>query len=817
MSLSVPSNFFAKSVLNSTVAAVALVGAAGVAHAQDADASEGVADRSMQEIIVTARRVDESVQDIPISVGVLGEDMLEAKAISDFQDLKASVVGLTTSRTGTAGGGYVTIRGVTPVATPQPASDSGVGFFIDGIYVARSQGAGAPLVDIQRVEVLRGPQGTLFGRNSSIGAINFITNTPVDYLTASASASYGNFNEVEAEAMINFPITPDFIARVAYKHHEIEGDVKNSYEGPGFNYSSFGAFEPAKAYDSENSESILARLRYTGIEGVTIDYKYDREDVHTTPPVQQIIGFAPGDPTSPAYGLAFLIQGLYQYNQFFNPGGVVQSFTPLDEVSQDHGGNQRIKNDGHMLDVSVELSDAMKLRSITGYRTTKSNGATDLDGGSWQNPPAFLGFIPAGAVCVSCSTNTMDQHAWSEELQLIGDFGEGIDYVFGAYYFDEHAAFKNTYSLLSFQPYAPAVYQENTNLASVIGTPGDYVLGNDGIYDNLSYALYGHLDYAFSDFFDISLGLRHTWDDRKTNDRRSFGSGKQSYKDSRFTYDAALNVHPSQDILVFAKYARGYTAGGIDGNFAFLPEVNDQVELGFKGEFLDRTLTVNASVYQTWIENRQSTLPNTSTTCNATLLLAGFTNPCPVGLFVYNLPGTTKIKGFEFETIMRPSSRLTFTANLGYNDPKFSTNELHRAPKLTMAYSAQYDFPEFGNGSYLTARIDADYRGDYYPTGGNAPTSFTNGVVPAGLRDGLSNEDYLAQLRNAAVSGDYFLVNGRLALAEIPIGGARAELAGYVRNLFDSRGQYYSVNYGYHYAASWERPRQYGVKLSVDF
>ncbi len=828
MSWNRPQNFAAKQALNCTVAALALLGTCGVANAQAIDESDldseevdgaPEVDGASEDdfIVVTARRTDEDVQDIPISVGVLGTADLKAKDIADFQDLKGSVVGLTTSRTSTAGGGYVTIRGVTAIATPQPASDQGVGFFIDGVYIARSQGAGAPLVDVQRVEVLRGPQGTLFGRNSSNGAINFITNVPVDYFTASASASYGNYNEIEAEAMVNIPITPDLIARFAFKHQEIEGDVKNTYTGPGLIYSDpdVGRIEPVETFGFENSESYLARLRFTGIEGVTVDYKYDREEVRATPGPNQILGFSPNN----AFGA--VVGNIYQINQALNPGGVVQSLTRLSSVSAEHASLQTIDNDGHMLDINAELGNSMSLRSITAYRTTKSEGSTDLDGSSFVLPfpfpivPNFFSF-GAGAFCLSCSTNMLDQHAWSQELQLVGSAG-ALDYVLGAFYFDEHARFKNTYAIYTSQPLAPDTYTPNPNFANPIGLPGDFVLGNDGIYDNASYALYGHVDYAFSDMFDISLGLRHTWDKRRTNDMRAFGSGLSKLSDSRFTYDAAINFHPSQDILLFAKYARGYVAGGIDSNITFRPEVHDQVELGFKGEFLDRALTVNASVYQSWIKDRQATLPSTSPSpCNPVLLAAGFTAPCPVGLFVYNLPGTSTVKGFEIETTIRPTVGLTFTGNLSFNDPNFSTGEFHRAPKLNMAYSAQYDFPEFSNGSYLTARLDASYQGEYYATGGNVATSFTGTVDPL-LRDGADNAYYLAQLEQASIAGDYFLVNGRVALTEVPIAGGRFELAGYVRNLFDTRAAVFTVNYGSHYSGSFERPRTYGVSLSADF
>ena len=833
MSAHLPIRAAAKQLLNTSVAGLALVAFSGAVHAQESADEVAEEAQTRNAIVVTARRVEEDVQDIPISVGTLDSSALEANDIAAFQDLKGSVVGLTTSRTATAAGGYVTIRGITPVATPQPASDQGVGFFIDGVYIARSQGAGAPLVDVQRVEVLRGPQGTLFGRNSSIGAINFITNEPVDYLAANASVTIGNYDHLITEGMVNVPLGEDLIARFAFRHEEQDGDVLNTTSAPGFIYPEpFGDYTPpADTFDSTNSESYLARLRYAGIDGLTVDYKYDREELITSPGSGQLIGF---NPTSPLLGLLAPIFALQP------SGAVVQSFDRLGAISADHAPFQTVENDGHMLDIKLEVGDSAQLRSITAYRTTKSNGATDLDGGTWTIPDVLSGptggllsgfplgdpfnpntpILPAGPLCVSCSANTMDQHAWSQELQLTGEAGD-LAYTLGAYYFDEHAEFTNTYSVFALQQYAPAVYQPSQGeIAPPLGTPGDYALGNNGIYDNASYALYGHLDYAFSDMFDISLGLRHTWDDRSTNDMRPFGSGLSEYSDSRFTYDAALNFHPTEDILLFAKYARGYTAGGVDSNITFVPEVSDQVELGFKGEFADGRVRINASGYKTWIENRQSTVPNTSSgaNCSPVLLAAGFdAGNCPVGLFVFNLPGTSTVTGFELETFWEPLDRLTFSFNFGVNDPKFSTGELHRAPETNVAVYGQYDFPSFANGSFFSVRLDGNYRGDYYATGGNIPGQFDVGTVPAAMLGGLTNEAYRDALREATIAGDYWLVNGRVSLSDFPVGRLRAEVAGFVRNIFDVTDPYFAVNYGASYHAAFERPRTYGLTLRVEY
>ena len=799
-------------LLTTTAAAVVAIGMSGTAQAQSPQSgTSGDLQRSgIEDIVVTARRVAENVQDIPISVGILTQKDLVARDISDFQDLKGSVVGLTTSRTGTIGGGYVTIRGLTPVATPQPASDQGVGFFVDGVAIARSQGAGAPLVDIARVEVLRGPQGTLFGRNSSIGSINFITNTPVDHFDASGSLEVGRYNAFRGEAMINIPITPDLIARFAYRHEEIDGDVKNTTTTPGHSYvQPYGSFTPAKRFDESSSNAYLAKLRYTGIAGLTLEYKYDREDVDASPGSAQLIGFNPTSPLLP------LLAGIFPAQA---PGNVVQSFKRLGAVNEDHTGIGFIRNDGHMLTAELELGTDLTARSITAYRRTKSGGLSDLDGATWTIPAGLFG--PAAIpLCVSCSANNMDQDAWSQEAQLIGTVG-AADFTLGAYYFKEHARFQNTYSVFAFVPYSPTVYTPTTTTTvPPLGTPGDQVLGNNGIYNNRSIALYGHLDYKFSDVIEASVGARYTWDNRSTDDLRPFGKGFSKLSDGRFSYDAALNFHLDDSKMFFVKYATGYTSGGIDSNIVFRPEISQQVEAGFKGEFFDRMLRLNASAYHTWVKDRQATVPNTSSgaSCSPVLIAAGFTpGTCPVGLFVYNLPGTTKVKGFEVEATLNPAEGLTLTANYSYNDPKPSTGEKTRAPKENFAFSVQYNAPAYANGMYATVRFDGDYRSKYFATGGNVDAAFI-GTVPAALRNGLSNADYIAALKEASISGDYWLVNARVAMADIPLGRSKLEIAGFVRNLMDTRAALFTVNLGASFHASYERPRTYGLRASFRY
>jgi iron complex outermembrane receptor protein len=767
-------------------------------------AVEAPRSQGLQDIVVTARRVQENLQTVPISIGALTNEDLESRQINNIMDLKGSVASLSTSRTTTPGSGYIAIRGNLGVALPTPASDSGVGLYFDGVYIGRSQGIGANIPDLARAEVLRGPQGTLFGRNNSSGAINFITNVPSNELEVKGSILYGNYDRLMGQAIVNLPLTEGFAVRFVYQHDEFRGDVRNTTTSPGYDFGQYGSMTPIRTFGGSNSEAFIFRARFTGIDGLTLDYKYDNTDAVEGSGANQLIGFTPSA-LAPTLASLFPVQ---------LPGAVVQSFTRLGALSEGFQSAAPIKNSGHMVQAELELSDPLSVKSITSWRKTASGVFADLDGADWSIllPPTFAR-LP---FCVSCSRNRLSQSQFSEELQLIGDYTD-FSFIGGLFYFVENSRFINIYPTGTVVPERPAIYVPPTT-AFVGAAPGPFALGEDGAYRNRSWAGYGHAEYDFNEQFKLAVGARYTIDKRETEDFRSFAVNRESdVKYERFTWDAALNFQMTPDHLLYAKYATGYISGGIFAGISYEPESSKQAEIGFKGEFLDRRLRVNAAAYYTWVEDRQNALPSVNPLSNPVLSASGYTAPFPLGILLFNLPGTTKIPGFEIETTLVPVERMTLTANFGYSDPKQPDRGRNRSPNTTFSFSGQYDFPEFSNGSYFSVRLDGDYRGKYYGTGANLDAVF-QGEVPAALRPGYATSAaYLADLAEASIAGDYWLVNGRLSLADFPVSSGTARLSGFVRNIFNEKGLLYSVNYGYSIHGSFERPRTYGAELSFSF
>lgn len=785
-------------------AQVASAPAMDSASAEPPSATQG--DTGLGEIVVTARRVTEKLQDVPASIGVLAEADLTSRQIDSISDLKGAVAGLSTNRTPSAAGNNIAIRGISGVTIPSPATDNSIGFYIDGVYIARTQGAGADIADLARVEVLRGPQGTLFGRNASAGALSFVTNTPSDEFYLNAEALYGNYDRKRGRITLNLPLAEGFAGRVSYTHDETDGDQRNTTRFPqGYDYAGFGHFDPARTYGASNSDALTARLRYTGIEGLTVDYKYDRTDLTETPRGAQIIGFVPGS-------IAGTIAGILPFQV---PGDVTPSFRRLDAYSSAYQSTSKIRTSGHLVNVEYELSDRLTVRSISAWRRVRTLALNDLDGGDYLIPVSATTTLD---FCVSCSVNQFQQSQFSQEIQLLGHF-DRLSFIGGLYYFTERARLNNTYAIGGILTRSPGVVTPlDTNCALVpAGGPlGDYCIGANSAARNRSYAAYGHVDYRFTDQLELAVGGRFTKDKRMSQDLRASALIPQdqvSYQ--RFNYDAALTYRFDQNVNVYARYATGYQSGGIERSTSFKPEDTRSAEIGLKGEFLDRKLRMNLAFYFAWIKDRQSAavffgpdarIPN---------------NAFPVGLLTYNQEGTSKVKGLEIETTLVPMRGLTLTGNFGYNDPKPSNNTRNISPKITFSFSGQYDAPKFDSGMYLSFRVDGDYRGKYFqafPVPNQLQTGPFSGAFPAALRQGFaSNDAYYAALEKASTSGDYWLANARLSLLDVPLGSTKARIAGYVRNLFDSKGLQYASNYGAIIAGTYEQPRTYGLEVGITF
>jgi iron complex outermembrane receptor protein len=771
-------------------------------HAQKSPSGKETA--SLQEVVVTARRVTERLQDVPGSVAAISPQTIAQRQISNLNDVRQAVVGLTVLRTTTPGGGVIAIRGYSNTSLGRGLADNSIGYYLDGVYMARLRGAGTDVPDLDRIEVLRGPQGTLFGRNSTAGTINFITNEPKQTFEASADLLYGSYDQFRAIGIINIPINRSLAIRIAYEHNQDAGDVKNTSTSPGFTIAGTPPFTPVPRFNGYHSDSISARLKYTA-GPLVINYKFDYAFDEERAGVSQIIGYLPS-------GFSNTLAAILPLQA---PGAVRQSFQRLSDVSEQMQSALPIRSSGHLLNVAYRLNDHITLKSISSYRQLSSPGSFGLDGGDWRIPIGGGAFMP---FCVTCTVGQIyNQHQFANEEQMLASYHR-VSGIIGFYYSDEGLFTISPFMTGRVMPASPAVYQRVTSQFFGPGF-GDLTLGEFAKYGATSYAGYGHLDIALTDALKLTGGLRYTADTKTADDMRSFGTGLASVSGQKLTYDVAMDYNIAADKMVYARYATGYVSGGLISNVGFKPETTQQAEAGFKTEFLDHRLRFNGAAYYTWIQDRQSGIVSVNPLSNPVLAAAGYQPPYPAGILIYNIPGTTKIDGFELEANLVPMRGLTLSANVGHSHTSTPSHLRVQVPATQVSFSGEYDLAPWSNGSYLAVSIDGDYRSTYSGSGLTVATAFT-GDVPAALRPGYATSAaYLAALEQATYEGDYWLVNARVALKDWPVGhsSTRAQLAVFVRNILDAQNLLYVANYGATVNGQFEEPRTFGVELNVKY
>jgi iron complex outermembrane receptor protein len=839
---------------------------AGTASAQQAPpAAKAKPVDTVQEVVVTARRVTERLQDVPQAVAVIPPTTLRDNHIQSLLDIKGIVPNLYQARTSTLGGGLMYIRGIISQGLPNATLDTRVGVYIDGVYMARSEGINAAMADIAAIEVDKGPQGTLFGRNVTAGAIAFTTQGPTGAFGGEMEAGLGNLKARRFKATLNLPEWNGLSTRFTYRHDEQEGDVRNLGAGtlygpaqqPVLNYSQ--ASNPSNArLGGHDNDAFFFAARYAGIDKLTIDYKFDYSKNRESAREIQTIGMFPSAPgciiTGYYLGLSvdhclggnFSNSGTNLAPTLFNPNNAALSFKKLGTKNLDFAGGAVIKGWGHTLTSQYQITDTLMAKNITSYRELTAIGNIDTDGEYYLANPAYFNAIagsPQTAVagqglCGSCSLNRQSSRQFSEELQFIGKWGSVADYIFGGYYFNEHTG-AQSYYLFDATPNFTYFGQAIPPLGAgpTLLNLGGFSNGEFEHFASKSYAAFGHVTLHLSNQIDISGGLRYTKDNKTDHVPLAIvtllkGQGLVSLgtdpnvKYNKLNYDATLTYKVTPDVNIYGRYATAYLAGGFYNSTAYVPENTKSGEVGVKSEWLERRLRLNADVFYQSTRNSQDTGQSTGG-----------------GIYVANILGTTTNKGFEVDSSFVPITGLTFDGSVGYTKVKFADERQNSAPEWTAAVSAQFDAVHFGNGMYVSFKADGNYRSRAYnlhysaitAQGGYTAYDFTG---PAASTPGTPEYNYKALLSylgyspttnpnaelqyvtalNRATEGEaYWLTNLRVSVMDIPVAGTKARASAYVKNVFNERATTDGSNYGGYFGSSFEEDRTYGIDVSVEF
>ena len=732
----------------------------GSLHAKEA--TPPVASSTIEEVLVTARRRSESMQEIPVSMTAFTSSDIAEVGITDIShvsELTPNLVILPNS--GGNDGALICMRGLCRTDFTI-TEDPMVGVYLDGIYVGKSIGSLFDVAELERVEVLRGPQGTLYGKNTLGGAVILHTRKPSGEVGGKATVTAGNYGRRDAKGYIEFPVNDELAASVSVLSKNRDPFVKNT--------------QGDDRWD-ENNRAIHTALNWRPTENLIIDYAFDRQRKREQPMASQM--------TSASGWLAAM------YGQDVRPDRE-------DTVSTFGASHSNIDMTAHGATVEYSLADRgtfedLVIKSISGYRSVKNELLNNATGAS--SPFIY-------------NEDIFDYDAFTQEIQLTGAAFNGfIDFVVGAFYFNETGDYSNEQEIDAF---------------------ASHVLLTTEI-DNTSQALFTEVTAHLTARMDLTLGVRYTEEDREqqhtltdltsgfvvmdTYNQTYLGAPEQiptQIDESNVSPRVSLNYQWTDDLMTYATCARGFKSGGFNARsntpLQWGPYDDMQVdsyELGMKSTWLDKRVRLNMTAFHQQLSDMQAQV-NAVDPGNTQ---GGFS------IVIQNAAEAT-VNGVEAELIVRLIEGLDISAGYGYIDAEydeFNSFDINTGaisdiaddrafeftPKNSYNLSLNYTFPRFTDAGTLRARVDWSGSSKVY-------------VTPK-----ISGNDDITQ-------DSYSLVNARISFDDVAVGDGVLSFSLWGKNLADEE---YKIG-GFEVDAGggnrvgtnqWGEPRTFGFDVSYRF
>lgn len=705
--------------------------AAGTAHAQAAapEAEPAQAESSNQgvtEIVVTARRRAESLQDTPIAISAVTSEGLTQRGIENVTQIGDftpnvkfnSSVPVSASNATAA----IFIRGIGQ-NDYQLSADPGVGLYLDGVYISRGVGNVLDVLNVERIEVLRGPQGTLFGRNTIGGAVSVVTKKPGDKFAGNFEVTTGSFGRAQIKGTLDIPLADGIYSSIGGFYHRRDGYVKGVVPG---------------APDLGDTDNLAGRfaLRLEPSSDVTIDLAVDGSRTRENSAPNVMLHVDENAPAAQVWNAVYSGAGAICANTAnaarltdkrcfnsqwalapFRHGG---TFTTISNVFNNtsrrpYQSASDVNIWGASGAIEWRLGGGVSAKSITAYRKVTGFWTRDSD-----HSPADI-----------IQTNSdWKQDQFSEEVQLLGEaFDNKLNWVVGGYYSSESGNHKDLVNIV------------------------DAVFMSGAVLNGESLAFFGQATYTIVPDLNLTAGLRWTQDKKTFNNANQYvveagfltgapynpdGSGLQdgdplmgplgqtsTVTDRAWTPMVSLAYRWSPQFLTYASYSQGFKGGGFTQRvfppFAFIPsfapETSTTYEIGFKSDLFDRRLRLNGAVFINDYDNLQITVNDPT---------LGF---API---IQNA-AKARIQGLELELEARPVEALRIEAGLGYLDAKYkevdiralnagvtTATHLQNAPEWTLSAGTSYEIVAPGVGKF-TPRVDWSYRSTVYNDAVNTP------------------------------------------------------------------------------------------------
>ncbi|WP_245647550.1 TonB-dependent receptor [Novosphingobium lentum] len=758
--------------------------AADAAAADTADASSG----GIAEIVVTAQKKAENLQDVPISIAAVGEAQVANLHAVTLQGLQGAVPNVEIGNfSNTPNTAVFTIRGI-GVIEPDPYAGNTVGIVVDNVPQYFSMGALLDLYDIDRIEVLRGPQGTLFGANTTGGVVNVVNHQPDDKLGAKFDLSVGNYDHLTVGGVLNLPTQQEGLSlRVSVNHDQRDGYVTNVVNG--------------KDMGHRNVTIMRAALRYqTGDFDATLSGEYDR--ARNGAPVV-VAGDLPGEAefvpagfrgmyTSPCVPAGSSCRAPSQYFSALD-GGALNDTPDISNMNNYRGA----------LTMSLKNTPLGDLTSITGYRNFNLREFTDQDG-----TPVFL---------IDTRRNTKGWQ-FSQELRTDVKLGDKINITMGGFYMKTHFTHEQDLRI----NFAGGVTYNPDGTVSY-GLPGLFQRNLQN-QDNHSISGFAQSYIQLSDRLRLQAGIRFTHEETSMlastatslagggvttfdgtgpdgTPNISLGTvapplGRKSWNNVGWKLGADYKV--TDHTLLYAYWARGFKSGGFTGRIGiaqdlgpYNPEHVDTYEVGIKSEFLDRRVRLNVAGFYTNYRDMQL----------AQIYFVGSGATLTQGNTILNA-AASHIKGFESELTIAPVRGLTLTGSLAYLDAKYARfnfllpsgstlslkgQRLQNAPKWSGAAGINYEM-ELG-GDYR-ARIGASY-------------SYTSEKLLTSIIDTARAHVQPQHLVNANAD---LMINNRMTIG---VWATNLFDNRYINSVFDAPGTIGLTNYA--------PPRMFGMSFKLEY
>ncbi len=697
----------------------------------------------IEEIIVTSRKLEENLQKAPIAVTAVTAEAIEERNMVDVLDIGAAAPNVIIQQNGATQGASnnpaIFIRGVGQSDLTQTTIPA-VGTYVDGVYLAANIGNVLDLLDLKRVEVLRGPQGTLFGRNTIGGAINLISREPLPEFAGKLEAGFGEDSLYRGRVVLNLPISDQVLTRFSAMAKHQDGYIKLR------NY-------PGRANGDVDTVALRGQVRLLPSEDLTIDVAVDYSKSEGSGAPVFLRGVNANAPNAAVYNRFFSGSPdcLTPAGQATNPvcWGPVQlqdlndplvsnslyltgSSLPLQQVGPGDVSETR----GVNLTADWDLGFA-SLKSITAYR---------------EQSDVFRS-APAGFLFFHTNNTDVDREGFSQELQLSGAaIDDRLTWLGGAYYFEETSG----------------------NVANVIavltrGSPNFPVLtaGRRDL-DNDNLAFFGQANFDMTERLHLTTGLRWTQDRSTLKSQQPDISGEQNSE--VWTSLVTLSADLTDDALAYVTYSRGYRSGGFPGRVqgglqsipTFDPEFVNSYEVGAKTIFLDRRLSINTAIFMMDYSDVQAAGTNTD-----------FNPPVPS---IINA-GDATLRGAELEVVAVPSAYLRLDASVGYleneldsinptavDDGVFVTldKKLPYTPKWKLAAGATLSVPIAANGGRLVSRVDWSHVDSHFFSIGNFDVAGEDGyqVLNASVAYYFADDRWKAEIVGKNLTDERYFTGG---------------------------------------------------------